>query len=74
MRDGDAFEDMINALDDIQRMNEVAPALRARLELFDAPAAYLNSLKGARMKESTVSLLVPPVLRSRVKFCRLVGA
>ncbi|MEO7520734.1 MAG: hypothetical protein ABIW79_02850, partial [Gemmatimonas sp.] len=69
----DMFDEMLLALDDIARMREVAPSLRARLALFDAPAAFLENLKGARMKESLVSLLVPPVLRDRVKFCQLSG-
>jgi hypothetical protein len=69
----DAFDEILIALNDLPRMSEVAPSLRMRLEIFDAPADYLNSLKGARMKESMVSLLVPPVLRSRVHFCKLAG-
>jgi hypothetical protein len=69
----DAFDEILSALNDIPRMSEVAPSVRARLEIFDAPADYLNGLKGAKMKESLVSLLVPPVLRSRVKYCQLMG-
>ena len=69
-----AFDEILNALNDIPRMSEVAPSVRARLEIFDAPAEYLNGLKGDRLKESLISLLVPPVLRSRVKYCQLIGA